>query len=100
MVISNQKIAKKGGFVSLNFLDKEEDKDDEKIKYPKKVLEQINQLKTSFSLDEICVLTRTKKDGIAIANYLTENGIDIVSSETLLLQNSCCLCSDDLLPVL
>ena len=80
--------AKKGGFVSLNFLDKEEDKDDEKIKYPKKVLEQINQLKTSFSLDEICVLTRTKKDGIAIANYLTENGIDIVSSETLLLQNS------------
>nr|WP_289851790.1 3'-5' exonuclease [Polaribacter vadi] len=79
---------KKGGFVSLNFLDKEEDKDDEKIKYPKKVLEKINQLKDSFSLGEICVLTRTKKDGIAVANYLSENGVNIVSSETLLLQNS------------
>ncbi|APZ45270.1 DNA helicase UvrD [Polaribacter reichenbachii] len=80
--------AKKGGFVSLNFLEKEDHKDDEKIKYPKKVLEKINQLKESFSLDEICVLTRTKKDGIAVANYLSENGVDIVSSETLLLQNS------------
>ncbi len=80
--------AKKGGFVSLNFLEKEEEKDDEKIKYPKKVLEKINQLKESFSLSEICVLTRTKKDGVAVANYLSENGIEIVSSDTLLLQNS------------
>ncbi|WP_405563012.1 UvrD-helicase domain-containing protein [Polaribacter sp. Asnod6-C07] len=79
---------KKGGFISLNFLNKEEGKDDEKIKYPKKVLEKINQLKDSFSLGEICVLTRTKKDGIAVANYLSENGVNIVSSETLLLQNS------------
>lgn len=79
---------KKGGFVGLNFLKKEEDKDDEKTKYPKKVLEKINELKTDFSLNEICVLTRTKKDGIAVANYLSENEINIVSSETLLLQNS------------
>lgn len=80
--------AKKGGFVSLDFLEKEEQKEDENIKYAKKVLEKINRLKESFSLSEICVLTRTKKDGVVIANYLTENGIDIVSSETLLLQNS------------
>ena len=80
--------AKKGGFVSLNFLEKEEEKEDEKIKYPKKVLEKINQLKDNFSLNEICILTRTKKDGVAIANYLSEKGIDIISSETLLLQNS------------
>ena len=79
---------KKGGFVSLNFLEKEENKEDEKEKYPKKVLEKINQLKEQFSLNEMCVLTRTKKDGIAVANYLSENNIDIVSSETLLLQNS------------
>ena len=80
--------AKKGGFVSLNFLEKEEEKEDEKIKYPKKVLEKINQLKDNFSLNEICILTRTKKDGVAIANYLSEKGTDIISSETLLLQNS------------
>tara|TARA_B110000902_G_C14290967_1_gene580896 strand:+ start:1324 stop:4452 length:3129 start_codon:yes stop_codon:yes gene_type:complete len=79
---------KKGGFVSLSFLEKEEDKDIEKSKYPQKVLAKIHQLKHSFSLNEICVLTRTKKDGVAVANYLSENGIDIISSETLLIQNS------------
>ena len=80
--------AKKGGFVSLSFLEKEEDADDEKLKYPKKVLEKINQLTNEFSLGEICVLVRKKKDGIAVANYLSEKGINIISSETLLLSNS------------
>jgi ATP-dependent exoDNAse (exonuclease V) beta subunit len=79
---------KKGGFVSLSFLEKEEDKDIEKSKYPQKVLAKIHQLKDHFSLNEICVLTRTKKDGVAVANYLSENGVDIISSETLLIQNS------------
>jgi ATP-dependent exoDNAse (exonuclease V) beta subunit len=79
---------KKGGFVSLSFLEKEEDKDIEKSKYPQKVLAKIHQIKDCFSLNEICVLTRTKKDGVAVANYLSENGVDIISSETLLIQNS------------
>ena len=77
---------KKGGFVSLTFLEKEEGKE-EKLKYPKKVLEKIQHLKNSFSLHEICVLTRTRNEGVAVASYLSENGIDIISSETLLLQN-------------
>lgn len=80
--------AKKGGFVSLSFLEKEEDKEQEKNKYPKKILELVKNLEAEFSLDEICILVRKKKDGIAVANYLSENGIDIVSSETLLLENS------------
>jgi ATP-dependent exoDNAse (exonuclease V) beta subunit len=79
---------KKGGFVSLSFLDKEDEKEDEKTKYPKKVLEKIKQLKEGFYLNEICVLTRTKKDGIAVADYLSENGVSIISSETLLLKNN------------
>ncbi len=80
--------AKKGGFVSLSFLDKEEENEDEVLKYPKKILEKINELKSEFSLNEICILVRKKKDGVAVANYLSENGIDIISSETLLLKNS------------
>ena len=80
--------SKNGGYVSLSFLDKNEDKEIEKVKYPQKVLEKINQLKESFSLNEICILTRTRKDGVAVANYLSEKGVNIVSSETLLLQNS------------
>ena len=79
---------KKGGFVSLSFLEKEEEKENELLKYPKKVLEKINALKSDFSLHEICILVRKKKDGISIANFLSENGIPIISSETLLLQNN------------
>ncbi len=79
---------KKGGFVSLSFLEKEEEKEDELLKYPKKILEKINELKASFFLNEICILVRKKKDGVAVANYLSENGVNIISSETLLLQNS------------
>lgn len=85
---NQQENAKKGGFVSLSFLEKEEEKEQEKIKYPKKVLAKIIELKSEFSLGEICILTRKRADGVAIANYLSENGIDIISSETLLLQNS------------
>lgn len=80
--------AKKGGFVSLSFLDKEDKKEEEKIKYPRKVLEKIKQLKDDFHLNEICVLTRTKKVGIAVADYLSENGVSVISSETLLLKNN------------
>ncbi len=83
-----QENTKKGGYVSLSFLEKEEDKEIEKLKYPKKVLEKINALKNDFSLHEICVLVRKKKDGIAVANYLSENGVDIISSETLLLKSN------------
>ena len=80
--------AKKGGCVSLKFLEKEVGKEEEKNKYPKAVFEKINELKEEFSLGEICVLTRKRKDGVEVANYLAENGIPIVSSETLLLKNS------------
>lgn len=80
--------SKKGGFVSISFLEKEEEKENEQIKYPKKVLEIIRSLEDDFLLNEICVLVRKKKDGIAVANYLSENEINIISSETLLLQNS------------
>ncbi|TVZ56152.1 ATP-dependent exoDNAse (exonuclease V) beta subunit [Lutibacter sp. Hel_I_33_5] len=79
---------KKGGFVSLSFLEKQEEKEEEQIKYPKKVLETILNLQGDFSLSEVCVLVRKKKEGIAVANYLSEKGIDIISSETLLLSNS------------
>lgn len=79
--------AKKGGYVSLEFLEKLANKEDDKLKYPTKVFERILNLKDRFKLGEICVLTRTKKDGIAIADFLTEKGIKIVSSETLLLKN-------------
>lgn len=34
------------------------------------------------------ILTRKREQGISVANYLTEQGIPIVSSETLMIQNA------------
>ena len=86
---NNQKEnSKKGGFVSIDFLEKKENKEENDLKYAAAVLDKIKTLQKDFSLNEICILTRTKKDGITIADYLTDNNIDIISSETLLLQNN------------
>ncbi|WP_422095078.1 UvrD-helicase domain-containing protein [Tenacibaculum sp. MEBiC07804] len=80
--------SKKGGYVSLSFLEKQEDKSVEEEKYPKKVFEKITELKQQYSLNEIAVLVRKKSEGIQVANYLSEKGIPIISSETLLLKNN------------
>lgn len=78
----------KGGYVSVSFIEKAESKQEDQLKYPKKVLEIIRSLDSGFSLGDVCILTRKKSEGVAVANYLSENGIEIVSSETLLLTNS------------
>lgn len=80
--------AKKGGYVELSFIQKEKDQEEKDVAYPRKILELIQGLDGEFDRSEICVLVRTKKQGIAVANYLTEQGVEIISSETLLLQNS------------
>lgn len=81
-----------GGFVQMSFVEKQEDADDNALIYPKKVFEIIDNLDTSFQKNEVCVLVRTRKQGVEVANYLTENGIEIISSETLLLGNSLNVC--------
>ena len=77
------------GYVNLSFLEitKEDDRDE---LYASKVLETINIcLKNNFELQDICILVRKKKEGIAIANYLSQkHGIPIISSETLLINNA------------
>ncbi|SNR51378.1 UvrD-helicase domain-containing protein [Lutibacter flavus] len=77
-----------GGFVQLSFIEKEKDDEEKDLVYPKKVLEIIQNIDPSFQKNEACVLVRTKKQGIAVANYLSENKIEIISSETLLLKNN------------
>lgn len=78
----------KGGYVSISFLEKEEEKSEHEIRYAKKVHSILENLDSNFDLGDVCVLVRKKRDGVLIANYLSEKGIDIVSSETLLLNNS------------
>ncbi|MDO5979108.1 UvrD-helicase domain-containing protein [Flavivirga spongiicola] len=76
------------GYVELSFLDidKEDDRDE---LFPEHVLKTINRcLKNGFRLEDICVLVRKKKEGVAIANYLGQQHIPIISSETLLINNA------------
>lgn len=76
------------GYVKLNFLDIQKEDDSNEL-YASQVLETIKQSQAKgFALNDICVLVRKRKEGVIIANYLSENGIQITSSETLLLRNS------------
>ena len=78
-----------GGFVQISFVDKQQENDDDlSLIYPKKILDIINNLDASFKKNDVCVLVRTRKQGVEVAKYLAENGIEIISSETLLINNS------------
>ncbi|MFD2892090.1 UvrD-helicase domain-containing protein [Flavobacterium chuncheonense] len=101
---SSQKVnEKKGGYVNLSFIEvpKNEDADfsidfnedagySAKVKlYLSRTLEVIEEVKAKgFKYKDMVLLTRKKADGVALANFLTENNIPILSSETLLIQNA------------
>jgi ATP-dependent exoDNAse (exonuclease V) beta subunit len=77
---------KKGGYVSIDFIEgKNVAELDEN--YPQEVFANINKaLSCGFDYKDIAILTRKRKQGIAIADFLTEQNIPIISSETLLLE--------------
>ena len=86
---------KKGGYVNLSFIPKlENSSDDEdaldKIElYLQATLKTIEKVKNEgFEYQEMVILTRKRAQGTAVANYLIENNIPIISSETLMIQNS------------
>lgn len=76
------------GFVNIEFLEfNEEDIRDEL--YPEAVRQTIEgTISNGFRLKDVCILVRKKKEGIAIADYLSKKGIDVISSETLLINRS------------
>jgi ATP-dependent exoDNAse (exonuclease V) beta subunit len=77
----------KGGLVSIRFLeDSEEAKD---LSYCEEVLRIINELlNKEVPFRDICVLFRTKEQGVKVAEHLLGNKIPVISSESLLLQNN------------
>jgi len=80
---------KEDGYVSLQFLDLKENEDDKDTIYAKETYNTIKKcINNGYDLKDICVLVRKKKEGIAVANYLSENNIKIMSSETMLINNS------------
>lgn len=76
------------GYVNISFLESEKKEDEFEI-HPERALEIINDLDgKGYSKGDICILTRTRKESFAMANYLSERGVSIVSSESLLVSNS------------
>ena len=89
--------SKKGGYVNISFLpviEKNEFADDEEVieKSDLYVLTTLNTiqkvLREGFAYKDIVILTRKRDQGIAVANYLTEQKIPLLSSETLMIQNA------------
>jgi len=86
---NDQKFNKnKGGYVQLNFIEKCKNNEERDLLFPEKVYQTIIDLDTEFERNELCILVRKKAQGIAIANYLTQKNIAIVSSETLLIKKN------------
>ena len=80
---------KKGGHISFSFIDHNENNDSEDDLYQVKTGEIITQLKAqNFDYGDICIITRTNSKGLLLADYLSQQGVPIISSESLLLKNN------------
>ncbi|WP_369752947.1 UvrD-helicase domain-containing protein [Flavobacterium sp. WC2409] len=93
---SHQKTnSKTGGYVNISFIPKVENSEDDEEALDKTelyVLATLNTiqkvLREGFEYKDIVILTRKRDQGVAIANYLTEQNIPLLSSETLMIQNA------------
>jgi ATP-dependent exoDNAse (exonuclease V) beta subunit len=78
----------KGGYVKFQFIDKSAETESLEV-YSQLILDTIINLREKgFNDCDICILTRKKKEGIAIGQFLIKNNIPIISTETLLLNQS------------
>lgn len=76
-----------GGFVQVEFIT--EEKELSREQHMNRTLETILQLQQDqYKLKDIVILVRKNTDGSAIANFLTKNKIPVISSDSLLLNNS------------
>lgn len=85
---------KAGGYVNISFIpqveaSEEEDALDKTELFVRATLNTILKAKSKgFEYGDIVILTRKRGQGIAIANYLTEQNIPLLSSETLMIANA------------
>lgn len=87
---SNSQIAKKedAGYVNISFIEAV-NAEEENLMHPEKVYQILEGLlEKDLRLSDVCILTRTRKQSITVAQYLNERGISIISSESLLIANS------------
>ncbi|WP_430614368.1 UvrD-helicase domain-containing protein [Flavobacterium sp. JP2137] len=89
---SQETNAKTGGYVNIQFLPASESDEEVETKealHVKATLETIQKVKAQgFQYRDIVVLTRKRAAGVALANYLTEWEVPILSSDSLLIDNA------------
>jgi ATP-dependent exoDNAse (exonuclease V) beta subunit len=92
--LSQKTRSKPGGYIRVDFLEKEMEEDDgndDNIStvFPAHVHHQIEDaLGHGFVHGDICILVRANKQGNEIATYLVAQGISVVSADSLLVQHS------------
>ena len=82
---------KKGGYVNFTFYksNQDDDEDTPKDKSKAKMVASIKEcIKDGFEYKDITVITRKNTEATEVANYLAGQGLEVVSSESLLLYNS------------
>lgn len=78
-----------GGYISLEFLSKDDDGLTYEATTLNRILEIIHDATGSkFSLKDIAILCRSNYNATRIAGFLLANGVDVVSAESLLIRNS------------
>ncbi|HEU4497684.1 MAG TPA: UvrD-helicase domain-containing protein [Flavobacterium sp.] len=91
--------SKIGGYVNISFIPEageQEDPGTSEEDVPAKeelfllaTLDAIKKIRSEgFAYKDIAILTRKRDQGIALANYLTRQGIPLLSSETLMIGNA------------
>jgi ATP-dependent exoDNAse (exonuclease V) beta subunit len=80
---------KTGGYVSLEFLEKEKEDKNFREQVRERIFGIIGELRSSgFRMKDVAVLCRRNSDASEIARFLIGNNVDVVSSESLLLSHS------------
>jgi ATP-dependent exoDNAse (exonuclease V) beta subunit len=80
--------SKSGGYVTISTVEGKNN-EERMAAYQAQVLARVkNCLEQGYALQDICVLVRKNKQGVQIAKVLTEAGIQITSSESLLVSQS------------
>lgn len=89
LIGNNQQVNKSsGGYVSVSFVEATNN-EEAFLEYSEKVLKIIKDLlKKGFAPKEICVLVRKNKQAIAIAEHLSNNDVEVISADALLLNKA------------
>ncbi|AYN65974.1 ATP-dependent helicase [Euzebyella marina] len=79
---------KTGGVVQLTFLEKDDENDISSLYCDETLNKIIAIVSSGHAYHDICILVRSNKDGVLLAEFLTEKQIPTISSESLLLSSS------------